>query len=229
MRKIRIHICEYCNKEYETRLKTTCCSKNCSNKLQGITRKLQINSETGLTKSQEIALKSAKTMKENGWYSSEDHLKSLKHTPEVRKKRGESIRQTKLTIDESTGMTRAALTTKKASETKIKKGIYIDPKFKDKFILYREEVRLLTEKNDLSSLEGFNERGRAGVKNAKHLDHIFSIKAGFVNNINPVIISSICNLRFISYKENISKKDRCDINLEELLVLYTQLESENRK
>jgi hypothetical protein len=223
MRKLRILICQQCNNQYETRLKTICCSRDCSNKLQGNLRKTQINPETGLSKSKEIALKSSITMKENSWYGSENHLKCLKHTPDVLEKRGKSISKAHLKIDENTGLTKAALATKKAMKTKVDKGIYIDPIYKDAYELYRDKVRLLTEKQDLSKLDGYKERARAGVINGKHLDHIFSIKAGYTLNVDPVIMSSLCNLRFISYQQNVSKKDKCDIELNELLKLYKDL------
>lgn len=50
-----------------------------------------------------------------------------------------------------------------------------------------------------------------------HLDHIYSVKMGFVNNISPEIIGSRHNLRIISKTQNLQKHMRCDITLEKLL------------
>jgi hypothetical protein len=53
-----------------------------------------------------------------------------------------------------------------------------------------------------------------------HLDHIFSIKHGFVFNVDPKIIGSPINLRIITRHKNCSKSANSDISLEELLDLY---------
>lgn len=53
-----------------------------------------------------------------------------------------------------------------------------------------------------------------------HLDHIYSVKMGFVNNINPQIIGSKHNLRIISKTQNLQKNIKCDISIEELLEKY---------
>lgn len=217
MKKLKTRTCLFCNTEYQTRLETKCCSRSCSNKHEAQKRKTQINPETGLSKSQEISIASAKTMKEKGWYGSEKHLKSLKHTPEVRLKRGKAIREAMLKIDETTGETKATVAARKQALTKIDKGLYLDPKFKKELQLYADRVRVLTEKNDLSSLDGYEYRGRAGIEGATHLDHIYSIKAGFINNVDPKIIASIHNLRFIPFEENLKKSDDCDITLSDLI------------
>ena len=53
-----------------------------------------------------------------------------------------------------------------------------------------------------------------------HLDHIYSVKAGFINKVDPFIIGSCANLRIISKSENLQKNARCDITLEQLLEKY---------
>jgi hypothetical protein len=53
-----------------------------------------------------------------------------------------------------------------------------------------------------------------------HLDHIYSVKVGFINNVDPQVIGSVHNLRIISSTSNIQKNIRCDIELEELLGRY---------
>ena len=135
MRKLKILICEYCHNEYESRLKTKCCSRKCSNKFMGIYRKTTIDEKTGFSISKSIAIKSADTMKQTGWYGSSEHVKSLKHTPEVKEKRGKNISASHLSIVPGTNKTKAQLSTEKATATKILKGLYIDPKLKDDFTL----------------------------------------------------------------------------------------------
>lgn len=50
-----------------------------------------------------------------------------------------------------------------------------------------------------------------------HIDHRFSINAGFKNGINPKIISDPFNLQIMPARDNIRKYKRCSITLEELL------------
>lgn len=52
-----------------------------------------------------------------------------------------------------------------------------------------------------------------------HLDHIYSIHAGFINGVDPKIIGSVYNLRMIDASYNCSKRDKCDITLGELMSL----------
>lgn len=53
-----------------------------------------------------------------------------------------------------------------------------------------------------------------------HLDHIFSIKEGFVNNIPPYIIGSRYNLRIIPAAQNCKKNSKSDISKEQLFNIY---------
>lgn len=48
-------------------------------------------------------------------------------------------------------------------------------------------------------------------------DHMYSVKQGFLNNIDPKIISHPANCRLVLQSDNASKKDACSITLEELL------------
>jgi hypothetical protein len=56
-----------------------------------------------------------------------------------------------------------------------------------------------------------------------HIDHLFSIKQGFLENLPIEIISHPCNLHMIFYMENLKKQDVCWITKEDLLnniILY---------
>ena len=53
-------------------------------------------------------------------------------------------------------------------------------------------------------------RGKAGVEGAYHLDHIISVKYGFIQNIDPKFIGSIENLWFVPWKINLQKSDSID-------------------
>lgn len=66
--------------------------------------------------------------------------------------------------------------------------------------------------------------------NTDHIDHIFSIKEGFMKNIPAYIIGSIVNLRLLYCKYNISKGYKSDISIDELLYKYNEFEkNDNHK
>jgi hypothetical protein len=50
-----------------------------------------------------------------------------------------------------------------------------------------------------------------------HIDHMYSIKRGFENNVPPYIIGSIHNLDLIPYKQNVRKQCNCSKSIDEVL------------
>ena len=96
------------------------------------------------------------------------------------------------------------------------KGVWIPLSEKTEYDAYRYLVWYYTNQNDIKSMENYDKRGRAGVLGAYHLDHKFSISAGFAQNIPAELIGSINNLCFIPYEENVKKQGNCTITLEEL-------------
>lgn len=72
------------------------------------------------------------------------------------------------------------------------------------------------------TLENIHFRGR---EHNYQLDHIFSIKQGYLNMVDPEIIGNITNLRVITTFENCSKQDNCDKTLTELYQEYEEHES----
>lgn len=61
-----------------------------------------------------------------------------------------------------------------------------------------------------------------------HLDHLYSINQGFLNNIDPKIIGSLVNLQLLEGVLNKSKGDDCWLTINELLDLYNKLDKEDR-
>ncbi|HEG0266524.1 TPA: hypothetical protein SB288_001477 [Campylobacter coli] len=94
-------------------------------------------------------------------------------------------------------------------------GVWPKPEDLPDFEYYRRVVWRYTNKNDLKSLENYDKRGTL-KNNGYHLDHIYSIKMGFINNIPAYLIGNISNLRFIPAVENISKNRRCDIEIDDI-------------
>ena len=88
--------------------------------------------------------------------------------------------------------------------------------------LYYKQVIKYTNNQPLLTLENYNNRGRAGIEGAYHIDHKISIKYGFVNSIPPYIIGNINNLEMLPWYDNIYKSSNCSINITDLLILMEQ-------
>jgi hypothetical protein len=80
-------------------------------------------------------------------------------------------------------------------------------KLSDKERYYRA-VMSITKLQSISVLEHYEKRARGPDENAYHLDHVYPVIRGFEDGIPPEIIGDISNLRFIPWKENVSKSDQ---------------------
>jgi hypothetical protein len=82
-------------------------------------------------------------------------------------------------------------------------------------------VRYLTRFNFNKNLEKI-ENSKLKLNDSKkfHIDHIYSISDGFINNIDYRIIASHHNLRVITKDENLKKGSKSDITSDELLKRY---------
>lgn len=80
---------------------------------------------------------------------------------------------------------------------------------------YYQAVSYITEMNYhryKSVIDPHNKRG-----NGYHLDHRFSIKAGFVNKVSPAVIGHHRNLELLPAEQNMKKNAKCSITLEDLM------------
>jgi hypothetical protein len=77
-------------------------------------------------------------------------------------------------------------------------------------------VYSITKQQSIHLLDNYEKRNNSGIEGAYHLDHKYSIIEGFRNNIKPEIIGNIKNLEFIPWEENIKKRTKCSITIEEL-------------
>lgn len=103
-------------------------------------------------------------------------------------------------------------------QREIESGHWISDEDRTEYELYRLNVWRITNKQDLESLKDIDKRGRIDLNpDAYHIDHKFSIREGFEENIPPEIIGSLKNLEMIPGKNNCSKRANCSISKEELL------------
>jgi TusA-related sulfurtransferase len=82
---------------------------------------------------------------------------------------------------------------------------------------YKNDVMRITKQQPIHKLINYEKRGNSGVEGAYHLDHKYSIIEGFKNNISPTIIGNMKNLEFITWEENIKKRTKCSITINELI------------
>ena len=66
-----------------------------------------------------------------------------------------------------------------------------------------------------------------GLTHGYDLDHVFSVKMGFVLNVDPKIIGHWTNLKIVKDSYNRSKQDRCDKTYQQLMEDYHESFKEN--
>jgi hypothetical protein len=95
----------------------------------------------------------------------------------------------------------------------------------EQFEIYRNRIIYLSNKNFIRFYYVINPKKYKRGRYEYHLDHIYSVKDGFDNNIPVEIISSPVNLQMIYYKNNHKKSRRSDISKKELYDKYKFWES----
>ena len=104
-----------------------------------------------------------------------------------------------------------------------------------RLIKYRQEcqfkfgIRDYPDEFDFKLIEEhgwYSAKNRGNNMNGVSRDHMYSVKEGFLNNVDPKIISHPANCRLILQSENASKCDSSSITLEELL---QRIDSWNKK
>jgi len=108
----------------------------------------------------------------------------------------------------------------KIKKTNIENGLWYRTD-KPYWEIYRDRVHKLTYHTYNKYKEQINPLGLVRGTNTYHLDHKFSIKEGFENNIPIHIIASIHNLEILKAKDNWNKTRKCSITLEDLLSNFT--------
>ena len=91
---------------------------------------------------------------------------------------------------------------------------------------YYTEVLYWTRKYWRTHQAEINPEGHERTYWGYHVDHIYSIRDGFVNNVPPEIVGHWTNLRMIKRKDNQCKSQRSDRTLEETVELY--MSNQNR-
>jgi|GEM_PF-4077625 len=108
--------------------------------------------------------------------------------------------------------------TAKNRKAQISNGRWVDPAKKTEWNLYKFQCRRQTAINYKKFKDVINpDNLPLGVCDYQ-IDHIYSIRHGFENGVDPSVIASVSNLRLLWHTDNKSKHIRSDQTLEELLV-----------
>ena len=104
-------------------------------------------------------------------------------------------------------------------------GVWIEKSIIDDFKKYKSLVNRYTNE----SLLFYGELVEKLEMRSKdfHLDHKYSIKMGFINDIDPKIIGSVINVEIIPSKINSSKREKCSITKQQLVKEYTKFKGKN--
>lgn len=95
----------------------------------------------------------------------------------------------------------------------------IDPDWCDEWEVYRDHVRGLTSTS--LKLYGDKVEGYApDLSKDFHVDHMFSVKAGFLSGVKPEIVAHWSNLQVLSAETNLSKGSSCSKDINELFEDY---------
>jgi hypothetical protein len=105
----------------------------------------------------------------------------------------------------------------KRRATQIANGRWVDPAKRTEWAQYKFRVKYLTAKAYKKFKSIINPDDLPIGLCEYQVDHIYSIRHGFENNVDPAIIANIANLRLLWHTENKSKHIRSDHTLEELL------------
>ena len=148
------------------------------------------------------------------------------------KRKGEKTRATHMkNIDEFGRNGYSQLASKaivKGNATKAKKGLILEPSFRDEYYRYKSVVLYVTEQFRSEITTGYK-TGLAGTPGAYHIDHMFSIMNGYKNQVSPLLIGSKYNLKMIPWKDNLSKHSSSSISFNELLTISKYTKSQSKQ
>jgi hypothetical protein len=86
---------------------------------------------------------------------------------------------------------------------------------------YRQKVTYLSEKNYKEHIDKINPMSYTRGHLTYHLDHIYPVILGFINNIDAELISDYKNLQILPHLENRSKSSNTDMTVEDFRKLFT--------
>lgn len=198
-------VCESVFKGYRL-----CCSNECTNKMKANTLIKTVGSTHNLSRN------SASRIEMEDRLFEKYGVRNVFSIEEVKKKLKETWR-----VDNPSQKIETKI---KVRKTNVEKGNWLPADEKKAWDLYKGNVKFVT---GLSiNRFAFSQWDKNFVQrwsyDQYHVDHIYSIYDGFVNNVSPLIVGSFCNLRLIWWEENFSKGKKSDMCLNTLLEKYNE-------
>lgn len=92
----------------------------------------------------------------------------------------------------------------------------------EEFQTYANEVWKFTKLNLMLHSDKVTDIDKRGRKHDMSLDHVYSIKQGFIDDVDPEIIGHWTNLAVVDNSYNCAKQARCDKDLNQLLEDYAR-------
>lgn len=89
--------------------------------------------------------------------------------------------------------------------------------------LYRSAVTYYTEKTYYEYIDIINPEGLNRGIHTNHVDHIFPVIKGWLNDIDPKLLSHPKNLRLLSSEENRAKGDRTEMTVEDFIKMINNI------
>jgi hypothetical protein len=108
---------------------------------------------------------------------------------------------------------------KKSDDTCVSKGYWLPKEERSDFSIYRNKCHNLTRINAKLKFteEQLLKTGKCGDGDCLQIDHKYSIKQGYLENISPEVIAHPYNLDIIHWRDNDTKKIGCSISKKKLL------------
>lgn len=126
---------------------------------------------------------------------------------------------------QSYGCTKCSL--QRTIDTKVAAGL-LPPQIKQRteYELYVKDIRTITNRNYRLYKDIINPHGLTlSHQNGYHLDHVYSKRQGYTDNVPAEVIGHWTNLRIIDGLYNITKNLKCDKTLEQLYIDFNKAET----
>ena len=123
---------------------------------------------------------------------------------------------------------KSKVVTSKIRKSRISSGDWTADEDRTDLEKYRLEVKKISARSYHDHYYKINPDNLSRSRFKYHLDHIFSVKEGFLQGIDPKIIGSIVNLQLLPLRDNIVKGQKSWIKLDELLTRFNDLDDEDR-
>lgn len=212
-------------------MRTAGCPENIKSRSKNRSKTMNKVGNDGLTTFQRTSIKNAKARGKDGYAKSTEKMKTTKRSDidengfDCYQRTARKTAATRLNDIDDEGNNSYIRGGKKTSIILRKRFPNIQSFSGAKEYYYRVlSVTSFYWNNYSNLIEDSDLRG-----NDYHLDHIFSIKQGFLNRIDPEIIGHITNLRIIKSCDNISKSDTCHKTIIELLTDYFSFQLPEKK